>query len=65
MTPVDMLGNEIKEGDIVVSFNHLYVVKSIRNKNYIKVILRDPSPTTRAKDVYTKFTVVVTPLVKQ
>lgn len=62
---LDILGNEIKVNDIVVSFNHLYIVKKLKNTAYFSAVLKEPSPTSKRKDIYCKFCIVVTPLIKE
>lgn len=60
----DMLGNPVKIGDIVVSYNHLYNVISTGH-TYMRIKLVDPSATTRAISRYYKELVVVTSLINK
>jgi len=53
---IDMLDQPLKEGDHVVSFNNIYVIKKCGNPGStghgsIRIILMDPSKTTRSKVV--------------
>lgn len=54
----DMLGQEIKVGSIICYYNFLYIVKSL-GKSYVKAKLKDPSPTTSNKTIYTRQCIVI------
>ena len=67
-TPIDMLGNLVNIGDVVVSYNNLYNVLSISNGNgntYMKIKLVHPSATTRSINRYHRELVVVTSLINK
>jgi len=60
----DLLGNEVKVNDTVVSYNNLYTVLSVHG-SYMRIKLIDPSKTTRAQNRYYKELVVVSGLINK
>ena len=52
-TTKDMLGQDLAEGDFVVSFNYIYQLTKVRQQ-YVTGRLYPPSKTTRNKSLYTK-----------
>lgn len=65
MKTLDLIGNEINVGDTVVSYNNLYKVLKIINKSYVRIILLNPSDTTRALNRYHRYMVVISSLIKE
>jgi hypothetical protein len=49
----DMLGQDLAEGDFVVSFNYIYQLTKV-TKNYVTGRLYPPSNSVRNKSLYTR-----------
>jgi hypothetical protein len=54
ITTVDAIEREVRVGDYVVSYNNLYRVREIYQNRYCKIMLVNPSKTTRPKKVYSR-----------
>lgn len=61
---LDLIGNEINVGDTVVSYNNIYKVLGV-TQHYARVILVNPSKTTRSLKRYHKEVVVISSLIKE
>lgn len=55
MTHKDMLDRSISVGDYVVSYNNIYQITDLLNNSYVRIMLINPSKTTRPKKEYCKY----------
>lgn len=58
-TPHDIIGRPINIGDYVVFTNNIYVVVGINGYGYAKIMLFNPSSTTRPVSKYSKYLCVL------
>ena len=50
----DLLGQELVVGDYVVSFNNVYRVIALKQRQYVRLMLLNPSKTTRPVNRYSR-----------
>lgn len=55
---LDLLNREINVGNYVVSYNNVYVVLKVSG-SYVRIVLVEPSKTTRPLSRYSRETVLV------